>query len=73
MSNETQNHSDSLGDQTPGSQRGDGAQIDTYGEGQPGASPEGDGGQGSGTGDSVRAGPPAKIVRKIPWSMRFLP
>ena len=73
MSNEIENQSDSLGDQMPGTERGEGPQNAADGEGRPGTSPEGDGSQRSGAGGQEGAGPVAKIVRKIAWSMRFLP
>jgi hypothetical protein len=73
MTDEIEKESDSLGDQMPGTQRGEGSQTNSEDESRPGANPEGEGVQQSGAGGPTGKGPMAKIVRKIAWSMRFLP
>ena len=73
MTDETQNEFDSLTGQWPGAQRGEGMQSTADDGGGRGSSNEGEGNQGlegEGQGKESLKG---KVIRKIAWSMRFLP
>lgn len=73
MTDETQNEFDSLTGQWPGAQRGERLQNSADDDGRRGSSIEGEGNQGlegEGQGKESLKG---KVIRKIAWSMRFLP
>jgi len=73
MTDETQNEFDSFVAQWSGAQRDEGRQNAADDDGRRGSSTEGEGHQGLEGEGQGRESVKGKAIRKITWSMRFLP